>query len=83
MFTGVEEDAGSGEKDESGGAEMRDPSGEEDSEGGAAGGKTGEDTNVIDGHDDHYGAADDIDGSDTGRGRGSGGNGGAHLEEPP
>ena len=86
VFAGIEEDAGAGEEDEGWGAEMRDPPGEEDFECGAAGGKTGVDADMIDGHDDHDGTADDIDGSDTGRGRGSGDDGsggnGAHLKDP-
>ncbi len=68
VFAGVEEDAGSGEEDEGWGAEMRDPSSEEDSGSGAAGGQAGVHAYVIDGHDDHDGAADDVDGRDTGDG---------------
>src|SRR5437660_1744366 len=83
MFAGVEEDAGSGEEDEGGGAEMRNPSGEEDSGSGAAGGQAGVDADVVDGHDDHDGATDNVDGSDTGDGGrscygGSGLKSGAH-----
>jgi hypothetical protein len=69
VFAGIEEDAGSGQEDEGWGAEMRDPSSEEDSGSGATGGQAGVYADVIDGHDDHDGAADHVDGGDTGRGR--------------
>src|SRR5580765_7192013 len=71
MFAGVEEDAGSGEKNEGGRAEMRDPPGEEDAGSGTVGGKAGVNADVIDGHDDHDGPADDINGHDARGGRGN------------
>ncbi len=61
VFAAVEEDAGSGEEDEGGRAEMRDPAGEEDSWCGASGRKARINSHVIDGHEDHDGAADEVD----------------------
>jgi len=62
---------------------MRDPSGEEDSGSGATGGQAGVDAYMIDGHDDHDGAANDVNGCDAGTGSwscygGSGLKSGAH-----
>jgi len=83
VLTRIEEDAGAGEEDESRGAEMRDPAGQEDAGCGASGGEPGIDANVIDGHEDHDGAAKDIDRGDARRGSwnrdgGSGLQSGAH-----
>jgi len=83
VLAGVEEDAGSSQEDEGWGTEMRDPSGEEDSGSGATGGQAGVDAYMIDGHDDHDGAANDVNGCDAGTGSwscygGSGLKSGAH-----
>src|ERR1035441_7255638 len=83
----VEEDAGARKKDEGGSAEVRDAAGEEDSRGGAAGRDAGIDTYVIDGHQDHDRAADEVDGCDAGfrgglSGEGSGNDGSAHDSAP-
>jgi hypothetical protein len=70
MPPAVEVRAGAGEKDESWSAEVGDPAGEEDARHGAAGRKAGEDPDVVDGHQDHHGATDQIDGRNPGDGSG-------------
>ena len=84
MLAGVEKDAGASEEEEGGGAEVGDPAGEEDSWCGAASGESGVDADVVDGHQDHYGAADYVDGGDArgcgwGDYYGGGSNNGAHY----
>src|ERR1035441_8583243 len=83
----IEEDTGAGQKDEGGSAKVGDPAGEEDSGRGAAGRNAGKDTYVIDGHQHHDRAADEVDGCDAGfrgglSGEGSGNDGSAHDSAP-
>jgi hypothetical protein len=60
----VEVGTGTGKEDERGRAEVGDPAGEEDARGGTAGWHAGVDSDVIDRHQDHHGAPDQIDGRD-------------------
>src|SRR5262249_50241559 len=61
----MEVSARPGEEDEGRRAEVRDPAGEEDRRLGAARGDAGEDSHVIDRHEDHGGAAEEIDRGDA------------------
>ena len=64
MLARVQEDASAAQEDECRSAEVRDPAGEKDAGGRAAGGHTGKDPHVINGHQDHHGSANQIDGPD-------------------
>ena len=63
MGPAVRECAGSSEEDERGRAEVRHPASEEDGGRWSACGHTRIDAHVIDGHQDHHRAADDVDGA--------------------
>ncbi len=62
----MEEGTGPGQKDKHRRAEVRDPAGEEDPGRRAAGGQTGIDPHVVDGHQDHDRATDEVDRRDAG-----------------
>ena len=82
MFPAVEEGTGPGQKDKRRCAEVGDPAGKEDPECDAAGRDAGKDTHVVDGHENHHRAANQIDGRDTGFRYGSGGLGNGKGEGP-
>ena len=66
MLASIQEDAGPSKEDEGWGAEMGDPAGKEDPGSGATGGEARVDADMIDGHEDHDGSADYVDGGDAG-----------------
>ena len=65
----VQKGAGARQEEESRRAEVGDPPGDEDRGIGPARGHAGVDPDVIDRHEDHHRAADDVEGDNTGRGR--------------
>src|ERR1035441_1300793 len=87
VLAGLEEETCAGQKNEGGGAKGGGPAGEKKSGRGAAGRNAGKDTYVIDGHQHHDRAADEVDGCDAGfrgglSGEGSGNDGSAHDSAP-
>src|SRR5207245_6703941 len=76
VLAAVEERACAREEDEGGRHEMRHPAGEEDPRGRATGWQPGIDTDMIDGHQDHHRAANQIDRGDAGGGSDWSGGGG-------
>jgi hypothetical protein len=61
----MQKDRDAREKDETGGAEIRDPSREKDVGRNAAGGNSGKDADVIDGHQHHNGASGNVNRTDS------------------
>src|SRR5580700_4823527 len=73
MFPGIEEDARPGQEDKCRSAEMRDPSRKEHFCGWPSCRNPGKDAHMIDRHQDHHRAANEIDGRDAGFRRGRNG----------